>query len=315
MALVADFWRTQDWQVDIKPTEAAGHATVLAREASKAGHEMVIAAGGDGTLGEVTNGLAGSPTIMAPLPAGTANSFAKELLMPRPGLLNKHRLLEAVDTLAAGRVQGMDLGYTPDAVAGNACTEQSRSGRYWLLWASVGADSYLVDQIEPRPKWSKRIGPAGYMLQGLFILPKAPTFQATITVDEQTFTGEYLLVLISNARRYVGGIVDLSPEAQLDDGLFEVWLLQAGGVSRLAKYAVQSKWGDLAENAHVVKVNGRSITIKSDPAMPCQTDGDRSGNTPLSVCVKPRALQLLVPSTAPLDMFCEPGVPLAEFTL
>ncbi len=307
MALIADFWRSQDWQVDIKPTEAAGHATVLAREASVAGHCMVIAAGGDGTLGEVTNGLAGSPTIMAPLPAGTANSFAKELLMPRPGLLNKQGLLEAVDTLAAGRVQGMDLGYTPDAVAGN--------GRYWLLWASVGADSYLVDQIEPRPKWSKRIGPAGYALQSMFILPKAPSFQATVTVDEQTFSGEYLLVLISNARRYVGGMVDLSPDAQLDDGLVEVWLLEAGGIPQLAKYAVQSKWGDLADNAHVVKVNGRSITIESNPPMPCQTDGEKSGNTPLSVQVKPRALQLLVPSTAPTNMFCHPGVPLREFSV
>ena len=94
--------------------------------------------------------------------------------------------------------------------------------------------------MEPRPKWSKRIGPAGYMLQGMFILPKAPLFQATITIDEQTFSGEYLLILISNARRYVGGIVDLSPDAQLDDGLFEVWLLEAGGMQRLAKYAVQA---------------------------------------------------------------------------
>jgi len=170
MALVADFWRTQDWQITVKPTEAAGHASLLAREASESGQQMVIAAGGDGTLGEVTNGLAGSPTIMAPLPAGTANSFAKELLMPRPTLLNKHRLLDAVDTLAAGRVQGMDLGYTLDGLTGN--------GRYWLLWAGVGIDGFLVDHVEPRPKWSKRIGPAGYLLQSLFVLPQTPAFQA-----------------------------------------------------------------------------------------------------------------------------------------
>jgi diacylglycerol kinase (ATP) len=305
MALVADFWQAQGWEIVVIPTEAAGHATELAREASEAGHEMVIAAGGDGTLGEVTNGLAGSPTVMAPLPAGTANSFAKELLMPRPSVFNKHRLLDAVDTLAAGWVQGMDLGYTPAA--------DRENGRYWLLWASVGADSYMVDQIEPRPKWSKRMGTMGYMLQGLSVLPKAPTFQATIAVDEQNFSGEYLLILVSNARRYVGGYIDLSPDAQLDDGLVEVWLLEAGGMPRLAKYAVQSKWGELADNAHVTKVNGRSITITTHPAMPCQTDGDRSGKTPLAVQVKPRALQLLVPSTAPPDMFCKTGMPLTEW--
>ncbi len=305
MALVADFWRTQQWEVDIIPTEAAGHATELAREASQAGRQMVIAAGGDGTLGEVTNGLAGSPTIMAPLPAGTANSFAQELLMPRPNFLNKHPLLKAVDTLAEGRVQGMDLGYTPGNGDGN--------GRYWLLWASVGADSYLVEKIEPRPKWSKRIGPTGYAIQSAFILPKAPPFQATVTIDDQVFTGEYLLILVSNARRYVGGMVDLSPDAQLDDGLFEIWLLEAGGVPRLAQYAVQAKWGDLSENEHVTKINGRSVTILAEPTMPCQTDGDRSGKTPLTVHVKPQALQLLVPSTAPTDMFRHPGIPLADW--
>ena len=110
MALIADFWRSQDWQVDIKPTEAAGHATVLAREASIAGHHMVIAAGGDGTLGEVTNGLAGSPTIMAPLPAGTANSFAKELLMPRPGLLNKQAFVGSCRYVGGGAGAGDGFG-------------------------------------------------------------------------------------------------------------------------------------------------------------------------------------------------------------
>jgi YegS/Rv2252/BmrU family lipid kinase len=281
--------------VEVRPTEAAGHATALAREAAAAGREMVLAAGGDGTLGEVTNGLAGSQTIMAPLPTGTANSFAKELLMPRPGLLQKHRLLDAVDALAAGKVQGMDLGYTP-GVGGE-------DGRYWLLWAGVGADGYLVEQLEPRPKWSKLAGPLGYMVQGLFVLPQVPSFQATVTVDEQQFAGEYLLILVSNARRYVGGMVELSPDARLDDGLFEVWLFKAGGTARMAQYVVQAKWGGLAENEQVVRLHGRSITIHTEPPMPCQTDGEKSGRTPLPVVVKPRALRVLVPSTAPADLF------------
>lgn len=306
MNLVADFWQAQGWDITIKPTEAAGHATELARQAAAAEIDMVLAAGGDGTLGEVTNGLAHSPTLMAPLPAGTANSFAKELLMPRPGVFYRQGqgLLDAVDALAAGRVQAMDLGYTP-GVKGN--------GRYWLLWAGVGADGYLVDQVEPRPKWSKRLGTVGYMLQGLFILPTIPSFQATVTVDDQEYTGEYLLILCSNARRYVGGMVELSAEARLDDGLIEVWLLPAGSTARLAQYAVQAKSGRLKANADVTKVTGSQVTIRTTPHMPCQTDGDKSGDTPLHIQVRPRALNLLVPSTAPADLFSLPGVPLAEW--
>ncbi len=301
MNLVADFWQARGWDIVIKPTEAAGHATELAQAAAAAERHLVVAAGGDGTLGEVANGLAGSPTIMAPLPAGTANSFAKELRLPRPTLLNKHRLLAAVDALAAGRVQQMDLGYTPGA---------GENGRYWLLWAGVGADGYLVAQIEPRPKWSKRLGTAGYMLQGLFILPKTPVFQATICIDGQQFSGHYLLILCSNARRYVGGMVELSAEAQLDDGRFEIWLFENGSPIRLAQYAVQAKWGDLAAHSGVTRLSGSDVTIHTTPPMPSQTDGNKSVQTPLHIQIRPQALRLLVPNTAPPDLFQHRGVPL-----
>ena len=147
MALVADLWQAQGWQVDIQPTQAAGHATTLAKQAVATGSQIVIAAGGDGTLGEVANGLAETETILAPLPVGTANSFARELNMPLPGFWGRHQLLKAADMLLNGRIQPIDLGYT---------TNSAGDGRYWLLWAGVGADGFLVENIEPRPKWSKK---------------------------------------------------------------------------------------------------------------------------------------------------------------
>ena len=111
---MADFWRNRGWQIQVQPTKFKGHATELAKQAALAGCQLVLAAGGDGTLGEVANGLAGTDTMMAPLPVGTANSFAKELGIPLPGFLDKQRLLEAARVLANGRVYSMDLGYRHD---------------------------------------------------------------------------------------------------------------------------------------------------------------------------------------------------------
>lgn len=303
MALVADLWQAQGWQMNIQPTQAAGHATTLAREAVAAGSQIVIAAGGDGTLGEVANGLAETETILAPLPVGTANSFARELNMPLPGFRGRHQLLRAADLLLNGRIQPIDLGYT---------TNNEGSGRYWLLWAGVGADGFLVENIEPRPKWSKKIGRLGYMFQGIAVAHRYPSVVANIEIDGAVYEDHYLLALISNCRRYAGGGLTISPHAQLDDGQFEVLLFQGSHIAKIFQYGTLMKlgWRDIPG---VRMVNGRHITIHTAPTMPCQTDGEPYGRSPISCSLKPHSLRLLVPGTAPEDLFQQRGNPLKKY--
>lgn len=284
----------------MRPTEAAGHATVLAEEAAAAGHRLVLAAGGDGTLGEVANGLVDTETVLAPLPVGTANSFAKELRLPLPGLLARYRLLEVCRTLAAGRVQRMDVGYQRP--------QQGRNdGRYWLLWAGTGADGFVVNEVEPRPKWSKMLGPVGYALQGLTLAPRLPRMQAHVTVDGRSFTDEFALILISNCRLYAGGEVLLNPAAYLDDGRFEVWLFHGAGLGDVAYHLAQALRGRHLADRRVTMLPGECLTVETDPPLPCQTDGDKAGFTPFACEIKPRALSLLAPDTAPDDLFRRPG--------
>ncbi|MCB8992226.1 MAG: diacylglycerol kinase family lipid kinase [Ardenticatenaceae bacterium] len=299
--LVADFWRARGWRVFIRATQAAGHATQLAEEAAVSGHRLVLAAGGDGTLGEVANGLAGTAAVMAPLPVGTANSFARELCMPRPGILTNHQLLQAADALANGRVQQMDLGYTHD---------EGGNGRYWLLWAGTGTDGFLVNEVEPRPRWSKRLGPLGYTMQAAAALPHLPTMHATVEIDGQQISDAFTLIVASNCRLYAGGLVKLSPQAFLDDGLFEVWLFRGSGIGKTAQHLWHSLRGEHLHREDMILIHGRSIAIHSDPIMPCQTDGDKAGFTPLYCEIKPQALHILIPDTAPPDLFSQPGTPL-----
>ncbi len=304
--LVAEYWQLRGWAVHLHATQAAGHATTLARQAAEAGHELVIAAGGDGTLGETANGLADTNTVMAPLPVGTANSFAKELGMPRPGLMNRQKLLEAADLLSAGRVQQMDLGFTYSAAQGGQFDE---NGRFWMLWAGTGADGYLVNQLEPRPKWSKRLGPMGYALQALSLAPTLPDMHAQIAIDGQVYEDEYILVVISNCRMY-GGEVVLSPQAHLDDGLFEVWLFRGKGLAQTIRHITRVMRREHLRDSDALCVPGRSVTIHTQPTMPCQTDGDRAGYTPLRCEIRPGALRLLTPTSAPPDLFSKAGTPL-----
>jgi YegS/Rv2252/BmrU family lipid kinase len=302
MALVADLWQARGWHVAIQPTQAPGHATELAKQAAAAGSDLVFAAGGDGTLGDVANGLAGSETIMAPLPVGTANSFARELNMPLPLFRGKHQLLKAANLLLNGRIHRMDLGYT---------TNSQGDGRHWLLWSGAGADGYLVEHIEPRPKWSKKLGRLGYMLQGIALTIRYPAATAQIEIDGRTYDDHYLLALVSNCRLYAGGGLTISPQAKLDDGLFEVWLFQGEQILKLFQYGALMKAGR-RDFAGIKMVHGRSISVNMTPAMPCQTDGELGGYTPITCTLKPGALRLLVPASAPADLFQQPGIPLSH---
>lgn len=308
---VAGFWRARGWDVKLRATEAPGHATELARRAADEGADLVLAAGGDGTLGQIANGLAGSETILAPLPIGTSNALARELRLPRPQLLDLDAPIEASEALLAGRVQRVDLNYI----------ESGAASGYALLWTGVGADGYLVQQLEPRPTWSKRLGPVGYSIQALAALPRLPAMSAVVQVDDQTVEDDLLLIVISNCRLYAGGLIELNAGALFDDGVYEVWLFRAGEWSSrlatpraglMARYLTGVQFNLQEWDPGVVKLSGRRVVIETRPKMPCQTDGEWAGYTPLTCELQPSALRLLVPKAAPADLFARPGVALGE---
>lgn len=311
---IAGEWNDIGWEVRVKPTKKARHATILAAEAAATGNDLVLAAGGDGTLGEVVNGLAETNTVMGILPAGTANSFARELKMPVPGALQvpipkslkRGKLQSAAAGLMTGRVQEMDLGYRVMS------DEPDLPGRYWMLWASTGADGYLVHEVEPRPKWSKKLGWSSYVLQGISVLSNFSHVRARVEVDGHRLNDDYIMVLISNSRRYAGGVLTLSQEAYLDDGLFEIWLFGGRGLSSISRHGFRVLRGQHLQDPDTILLRGQQISIVTDPPMPVQMDGDPAVATPMECVMKPGALRLLVPDSAPSDLFQKVGLPLAE---
>ncbi len=121
-----DLLNEYGWQVELRPTQAAGDGTRIAREAAQAGYDAVIAAGGDGTINEIVNGLAGSQTALGVLPVGTVNVWAREIGLPLQPRATTEALLRT-------HVRSIDLGRAGD--------------RYFLLMAGVGFDAAVVNEV------------------------------------------------------------------------------------------------------------------------------------------------------------------------
>lgn len=294
---VARYWSALGWTLHVESTDRVGHATELARAAARDGHGLVLAAGGDGTLNEVANGLVHTPTILAPLPVGTANTLAREFGLARPNPLRPDFLLEVSEALMRGRVHAMDVGRCAD-------------GRYWLLWASAGVDGFMVRQIEPRPPWFKRLGAAAYAAKALFVLPQFRGVQATVTVDDERVEGEFVLLNVSNCRMFAGGELLLNREAVLDDGCFEVWLFQGRDWPQVVSYVLEIRSAHHLEHPQVKSLRGQQISIQTTPPIDYHLDGEPGGVTDLTTTLEPQALRILIPDSAPPDLFGRPGLAL-----
>jgi YegS/Rv2252/BmrU family lipid kinase len=314
IAKVARFWTSQGWNLHIESTRYTGHATELARQAAAADHRLVFAAGGDGTLNEVANGLVGTASALAPMPVGTANSFAKELGLPRPNVLYPDYLLEVSQALARGRIQAMDVGYvepqTAQSFGLNGDQPTVWPGRHWLLWASTGIDGFVVRQIEPRARWFKYLGPAGYFARALAFLPQFHGLHSTITVDDQTLEGDYLLINVSNCRMWLGGELRLNQNAVLDDGFFELWLFRGKHWPRLFSYGLEITRKEHLNNPDVSVLRCQQVQVTTTAPMAYHLDGEPIAETPFTTSLHRGALLLLAPDSVPRGLFTLPGQPL-----
>jgi YegS/Rv2252/BmrU family lipid kinase len=292
------FWQLYGWEIQLAPTQYAGHAAELARAAAERGDALVFAAGGDGTLNEVANGLALSDTILAPLPVGTANVLAKEIGIPMRSFMNDDWLLDISHLLAQGSVQAMDLGQCDD-------------GRYWLLWASAGLDGFLIERVEPRPRWFKRFGMAGYAAKVSINLPQARSMQAEVWVDDKHIEGEYLMVTITNCRHYAGGAIKLNPRGVLDDGQFEVFAFEGSSIVQAVEHSIKVGMQTHYYDSKIRAFSGRHVRIESTQPVPYHLDAEPAGRTPLDCTLVPGALRILVPAAAAENQFEQPGVALS----
>lgn len=259
-------------RIELAETHRAGHAEALAREAVGRGARMVVAAGGDGTIAEVANGLMGSPARMGVIPLGTANVMAHEMALPF-----EPRSVAAA--LAFGRTRPLWPGV---ARAGD-------SSRLFVQMLGVGLDAQVVHNL-PAPL-KRALGRSAYALQTLREIAFYPYTPIRVRLDgEETQAAS---VIVSKGRLY-GGRFLLAPAACAGEPGFSVVLFDRAGMRWALTYGAALPLNLLARAPGVRHVRARSIEFIGNESLPAQADGDAAGRTPMSITDAPSAIPVVV---------------------
>ncbi|WP_420345289.1 diacylglycerol/lipid kinase family protein [Pelagibius sp.] len=263
--------------MDVRPTTGPGDAGHFAAEADVQDHDLVVAAGGDGTINEVVNGLVAlTPPERRPplavLPLGTANVLAAEL-----GLQIVPRQIARV--IAGGAVRPVSLGRTegPDG-----------QGRVFSLMAGAGFDARVVEGLDLRLK--RLIGKGAYVVESLHQMCRRQPPPLQVTVDGVPY--EAASVVVSNARFYAGRYL-LAPDARIDEPRFHVCLFRYGDAFNTLRYALALQRDRLPVSRGFEIVSGQDIRIEGEGRAPLQADGDIVARLPVTIRPLPNALQMV----------------------
>lgn len=271
---VASQLRTLGIDVDLKLTTAPGEATEIAARAAGNGSSDVIVAGGDGTINEAIQGMAGSAARLAIIPRGTANVLARELKLP---------LDDEQATVVAAR------GNTRRIHLGRATEEKTGTSRLFVLMAGIGLDASVVQRVHPRLK--KRIGKGAFWVSGLSHLADWRPSAFTLEIDGRSYRGTF--AAIGKAARY-GGDLAITPGARLEEPEFEICLIETESrfsYLRLLSYAVRS---GMPRNKPGVRFM-KTARVEAKGDAPVQIDGELIGSLPMRFEIASESLEVIVP--------------------
>lgn len=280
---VVDWLEEQGIPAELCPTERAGHAAELAREAVKAGMDMVVAAGGDGTVNDVIQPLAGQTTALGVLPMGTVNVWAREMNIP----LNT---ADAREVLLHGVRRRVDLG---------------RAGsRYFLMMSGIGFDAEVARRVEQSQSWLKRLGLKlfDYLATAGILSVTQPSTRIWMRSDGRRRSVNALMVLIGNTRLY-GGAFTFTNKALADDGMLDVIVISSGGVLHRLGVLARAALRRPSLGPRVRYSRTRSLRLEAASPVPVQVDGEVIGTLPMTFTAAPKALTVVVPKDAPTDLF------------
>jgi len=259
--------------------EKPGDAEQTARRAVEDGFDRVIAGGGDGTLNEVLNGLAGAfgRVQLGLLPLGTANDFARTIGVPA-------EVNQALDVIVAGRTMWVDV------VRLTTCT---RPEPHHFLNVSAGGFGALVDEKLDQPT-KEFLGALGYVWSAVKALPELEEYHVSLAFDsEPPVTLAAFNVVIANAR-HAGGGIPVAPQATIDDGLCDVLVFRAVSLAKLATLVPKALLGQHLDDEGVYFRQARRVEISSQPPLQLNADGEIVGDCPATFEVLPRAIEMIV---------------------
>lgn len=286
-AELEDALRRAEVEFTLLATHARGGATELTFQAIARGAEAVVAVGGDGTINEVVNGIVGSQgrgigdAALGVVPLGTGSDFVKALDGVEP-----NDLASAVRRIAAGQTRSIDVG----AVTVEAGAQELQ--RYFINGLGAGIDAQVAAESQ---KLTNLRGLAVYLVAVLRALAsyKAPLF--TVRYDDYEVRRRLMFATVANGRCQGGGFW-LTPEAQLDDGLLDLCIVNKLRLDQSIRYIPRALEGSHTREAWVTMGRARTVEISALGTIPVATDGEvvATHARRLSVQILPGAVRLLV---------------------
>ena len=252
-------------------TSRSGEAEMFARRAVDEGYQKIVAAGGDGTINEVVNGLAGSAATLGLLPIGTMNVFATELGLPANDLDRCWDIIQGENTRL------VDL--------------PSANEKYFVKLSGVGLDAQVVK--ETSGKLRRNFGPVSYLIAAAQIAARQPP--RLFIESENASINEGSFVLVGNGRLY-GGPFPFFKHAVIDDGLFDVVVFKRLGYLEIIKYLQNVVFSSEIRAPEVEYFQTRRLRVESEETVPVEVDGELVGNCPVEFSVRERSLRVLVPA-------------------
>lgn len=259
----------QAGEVTVVETNRRGHATRFAQDAAKRGVDVVVALGGDGTLNEAANGLAGTDTALAVLPGGSTNVFARSLGLPNDPVPAARKV---VDALRLGLDQRVGLGQV--------------NGRYFTFHTGVGFDAAVVRRVEQRASLKRWAGHPLFIWAALATWAhgydrRHPHFAVRYPDGSAVEDGFFTIVLNTSPYTFLGNRpLDLSSAATLERGLVAVTFRSLGAARFLGTLGRALRGKELTSGRTTdVRTDLTELVIESDRPFPHQVDGDELGDT------------------------------------
>ncbi|SMQ61745.1 diacylglycerol kinase [Bacillus sp. OV166] len=261
------------YEASCHATTGAGDATEAARLAVERQYDIVIAAGGDGTIHEVVNGLAEQDyrPKLGIIPAGTTNDFARALHIPRD-------IGPAVDIITKGDLIPVDIGRIND--------------RYFINIAGGGRITELTYEVPSKLK--TMLGQLAYYLKGMEMLPSIKPSEVSIEYDGKLFEGEAMLFLVGLTNS-IGGFEKLAPDSSINDGLFSLLILKKTNLAEFIRIATLALRGEHVNDPNIIYTQANRIKVQAVDKVQLNLDGEFGGLLPAEFENLYRHLEVFVP--------------------
>lgn len=257
---------------DVIKTEFAGHGEVIARDMSQINEvKTIVAAGGDGTINEVLNGMRASAKPLGIIPLGTANVLAKEL-----GI--KINAMDIAEVLMRAHISSLYVATINDQI--------------FSLMASVGYDAGAVKNVNIKLK--KKVGEAAYVFSFIRELIMAPKIAYNIEVDGNI---HYAYGAIITNGKFYGGKYICAPDASIKENKLHAILFKKSGAIQAIKYFWAIVNNTLYKSAEIEVFEVDSVEISSNHEAPVQIDGDYFGELPVKIGLIERPVSIICPKT------------------